>query len=264
MTQNLLEDLHVTRWGSGSPVLLIHGGPQGGPNGGENAWGRQRPLADEGWELVLPDRPGHARSPSRGPESIERDAAWVAEMLGDGMHLVGHSYGGCIATEAAGLRPEAVRSLTVVEAAAASVAPDHPAVVANRQAMVTALIAAATPRERYLAFARYAGIPPAMSESLDEATQTRMGEGLLVMQTPAQWDARPALTTIADAGIPFLTVTGGWSESMAAIADALAAQLDGSHVVLETGHHFPQFHPDFNQTVAGFLVAAQGRASGAG
>ncbi len=252
MSQNLLEDLHVTRWGSGLPVLMIHGGPQGGPNGGETAWAKQRPLADEGWQLVLPDRPGHARSPSRGPESIDRDAVWVAEMLGDGMHLVGHSYGGCIATQAASLRPEAVRSLTVVEAAAASVAPDHPAVVANRQAMVTALVTAASPRERYLEFARYAGIPSAMSESLDEATQTRMGEGLVLMQTPAQWDARPAIERVAGAQIPFLTVTGGWSESMAAIADALAAQLHGSHVVLETGHHFPQFHPEFNPTLANF------------
>ena len=111
MSQNLPEGLHVTRWGSGSPVLLIHGGPQGGPNGGETAWGRQRPLADEGWELVLPDRPGHARSPSQGPENIEREAVWVAELLGDGMHLVGHSYGGCIATQAASLRPEAEETL---------------------------------------------------------------------------------------------------------------------------------------------------------
>jgi pimeloyl-ACP methyl ester carboxylesterase len=261
---SLPEGLHVTRWGSGTPVLLIHGGPQGGPNGGETAWDRQRPLADEGWELVLPDRPGHARTPSRGPENIEREAEWVAEMLGDGMHLVGHSYGGCIAIQAASLRPQAVRSLTIVEAAAASMAPDHPAVAANRQAMVAALVAGTSPRERYLAFARYAGIPPAMSESHDEATQTRMGEGLAVMQPPGLWDARPAAATIARANIPFLTVTGGWSESMAAIADALAAQLGGSHVVLDTGHHFPQFHPDFNPTIARFFVAAEGRAAAAG
>ena len=79
-------------------------------------------------------------------------------MLDDGMHLVGHSYGGCIATQAASLRPQAVRSLTIVEAAAASVAPDHPAVVANRHAFA-ALAASTSPRERYLAFARFAGIP---------------------------------------------------------------------------------------------------------
>jgi hypothetical protein len=79
-----------------------------------------------------------------------------------------------------------------------------------------------------------------------------MGEGLLVMQTPAQWDARPAIERIAGAEIPFLTFTGGWSESMAAIADALAQQLGGRHVVLQTGHHFPQFHPDFNPAAAGF------------
>jgi pimeloyl-ACP methyl ester carboxylesterase len=258
------DEIHVTRWGSGTPVLLIHGGPQGGPNGGETAWAKQRPLADEGWELILPDRPGHGASPSRGPERIDADARWVAEMLDGGMHLAGHSYGGCIAIEAAALRPEAVRSLTIVEAAAASVIPDHPAVVANAQNAVAALMSSATPRERYLAFARFAGIPEEMSGRLDEETQTRMGEGLAVMQTPYQWDAKAAIARIADAQIPFLTVTGGWSDSMAAIADALADQLDGRHVVLDTGHHFPQFHPDFNPTVAAFFVAADQRPAAAG
>ena len=160
MSQNLPEGLHVTRWGSGSPVLLIHGGPQGGPNGGETAWAKQRPLADEGWELVLPDRPGHARSPSQGPENIEHDAVWVAEMLGDGMHLVGiprrpHCDPG---REPAARRCGADRSRPPPP----RWRPDHPAVVANRQAMATAL-SRATPRERHPAFARYAGIPPPAS-----------------------------------------------------------------------------------------------------
>jgi pimeloyl-ACP methyl ester carboxylesterase len=260
----MTDDLHVTRWGSGTPVLLIHGGPQGGPNGGETAWAKQHPLADEGWELILPDRPGHGQSPSRGPETIERDAQWVAEMLDGGMHLAGHSYGGCIAMQAASLRPAAVRSLTIVEAAAASVVPEHPAVVENRNNAVAALMASTTPRERYLAFAKFAGIPDAMAQAHDEDTQTRLGEGLATMQTPFMWDAKPAVARIAHAQIPFLTVTGGWSDSMAAIADALTDQLGGSHVVLDTGHHFPQFHPDFNRTATGFFIAADDRATGAG
>ena len=209
--------------GSGSPYP--DGRPPGRSERRRECVGQTAPARRRGLGTRVPDRPGHARSPSRGPESIERDAGWVAEMLGDGMHLVGHSYGGCIATEAAGLRPEAVRSLTVVEAAAASVAPDHPAVVANRQAMVTALIAAATPRERYL------GVRALRGDSAGHVREPGRGP-----RKPA-WARgcsscrrRPSGTRGRHhddrrRGNPVPTVTGGWSGRMAAIADALAAQL---------------------------------------
>jgi pimeloyl-ACP methyl ester carboxylesterase len=73
-----LDEIYITRWGSGPPVVMVHGSAQGGPAGGAEQFGAQRPLVDHGWELVLPDRPGHGRSPSRGPEDLELDAVWVA------------------------------------------------------------------------------------------------------------------------------------------------------------------------------------------
>ena len=104
---------------------MVHGGARGGPIGGPETFAAQRPLADLGYELVLPDRPGHARTPAIGREDLELDAVWLAELLGDGADLVGHSYGGAIALCAAGLRPDAVRSLTLIEAPIFSVALDH-------------------------------------------------------------------------------------------------------------------------------------------
>ena len=44
------------------------------------------------------------------------------------MHVVAHSYGGVISLLAAAMRPEAVRSLTLVEPPAFGVARGHPAV----------------------------------------------------------------------------------------------------------------------------------------
>jgi len=121
-----MNSIHVTRWGSSGPqVLMIHGGPQGGPGGGAQIFAAQRPLADRGWQLVLPDRPGHGQSPSRGPEDMEVDGKWAADMLGASSHLVGHSYGALVALVAAGLRPDAVRSLTLIEAPLIAAAPDH-------------------------------------------------------------------------------------------------------------------------------------------
>jgi pimeloyl-ACP methyl ester carboxylesterase len=46
----------------------------------------------------------------------------------DGDHLVGHSYGGVITLLAAGRRPTAVRSLTVIEPPGTRVALGDPAV----------------------------------------------------------------------------------------------------------------------------------------
>src|SRR5271165_4633819 len=112
-----LASIHVARWGhSGPRVVLVHGGAQGTPVGGESNFRAQQPLAQEGWQLIVPDRPGHGRSPDPGrPDDAEADGAWVAALLEDGAHLVGHSFGGCVALAAAARRPEAVRSLTLIE-----------------------------------------------------------------------------------------------------------------------------------------------------
>jgi pimeloyl-ACP methyl ester carboxylesterase len=49
---------------------------------------------------------------------FEEDAQDIAALLGDGAHLVGHSYGAIGALYAAALRPQAVRSLVVNEPSA--------------------------------------------------------------------------------------------------------------------------------------------------
>src|SRR3546814_13841386 len=59
---------------------------------------------------------------------ILRDAHDVVEVLGDGAHLVGTSMGGMVSMNAAGLRPDLVHSLTVIEPPAFALANDIPAV----------------------------------------------------------------------------------------------------------------------------------------
>jgi B3/4 domain/alpha/beta hydrolase fold len=59
----------------------------------------------------------------------------VVELLGDGVHLVGHSYGGVVAMLAAGLRPQAVRSLTLIEPLAPRLAAHDPSVAAALERM---------------------------------------------------------------------------------------------------------------------------------
>lgn len=75
----------------------------------------------EGFHVVAPDARGHGQSDHVGPAGIYhfsdyvRDLDALVEHLGGPVHLVGHSMGATVASMYAGLVPENVRSLVVVE-----------------------------------------------------------------------------------------------------------------------------------------------------
>src|SRR5688500_20273085 len=104
-------DLHVEAWGDGTPVVLAHGSLATAAE----EWQAQRPLADEGFRLLVPDRRGYGRSPAARGEDFLADAEDIAALMGDGAHLVGHSDGGLGALIAAARRPEATLTLTLLE-----------------------------------------------------------------------------------------------------------------------------------------------------
>ena len=118
-----LSGLFVDSWGSGVPVVLVHGSLATGAD----EWQAQRPLADEGFRLLVPDRRGYGRSPTARGEDFLVDADDIAELMGDGAHLVGHSYGGLAVLFAAARRPDATLSLTLLEPAAFSLGQRHQA-----------------------------------------------------------------------------------------------------------------------------------------
>ena len=154
--------IHITRWGESGPrVVLVHGGAQGTDVGGETNFSNQRVLAERGWQLIVPDRPGHGKSSDPGrPDDAEADGMWVADFLGDGAHLLGHSFGGCVALSAAARRPEAVKSLTLIEPAMFQFAAGNPAVRRQLLAIDAGedLLVSQTPLE--LTDAQAAGNPP--------------------------------------------------------------------------------------------------------
>ena len=78
--------LHVETWGNGTPVVLVHGSLAIGAE----EWECQRPLAEEGFRLLVVDRRGYGNSPAAAGEDYLIDAEDVAELMGDGAHLVGH------------------------------------------------------------------------------------------------------------------------------------------------------------------------------
>jgi pimeloyl-ACP methyl ester carboxylesterase len=106
-----MSDLFVEDIGSGDTVVLVHG-----TDPPAATWSDQRVLAER-YRLLIPDGRG-----------LVVDARDTAKLLGDGAHLVGFDSGGVASMLAAALRPESVRSLTVIEPTAFSVAPNDPAV----------------------------------------------------------------------------------------------------------------------------------------
>jgi pimeloyl-ACP methyl ester carboxylesterase len=259
--------INVTTWGaSGEPVLIIHGGVQGGLGGGPLTFANQRPLADQGFQLRLADRPGFGASQSRGPDDMVADAVWIAELLADSSHLLGHSWGGAEALLAAARRPDAVRSLVLVEPAlhpfliAAPDTPELAAAKADAAFNIAKLLDSRTPAEYGLAFVRSLGgaenDSTALLQSLkvDPARATNLGCALLrgrMAPPPALYQAAAA---VKDAGIPVLVISGGWSRVFDGLSKVTAQLTGGAHKVVRSEDHFPQLSSPgaFNNAVSAF------------
>lgn len=107
--------LHYELDGAGEPLLLIHGSW-----GDHTGWARAAPGLAAGFRVLRYDRRGHSESerpPGQGTsrEDVE-DAAALLEHAGLGpAHVVGNSYGACIALRLAATRPDLVRGVAAHE-----------------------------------------------------------------------------------------------------------------------------------------------------
>jgi pimeloyl-ACP methyl ester carboxylesterase len=253
-------DINITRWGTVGPtVILIHGSVQGAKAGGDTHFQAQAVLAEQGWQLVVPDRPGHGCSPSaHRPDDFELDAQWVAELLGDGAHLVGHSYGGLVALAAAARRPAAVLSLTLIEAAMQALTMDDPRTQNFARQMGEAISGAASLADLAVRFSTVTGVPPELKAHRDEAELEQMGRSLTVIRLPTPERIQEMLGVVSREAIPLLLVTGGWCPGIDASSERAAELAQGRLVVVKTPHHFPQLNVhEFNRTLAGFMTTSQ-------
>jgi pimeloyl-ACP methyl ester carboxylesterase len=230
-----VSDLFVDSWGAGTPVVLVHGSLA---TGGEE-WQAQQPLADEGFRLLVPDRRGYGRSPAVQGEDFLRDAEDIADLMGDGAHLVGHSYGGLGVLFAAARRLDATLSLTVLEPAAFTLGQHHPA-ARTLLADVRRLWDQDLPDENWLvSFLEAVGSnPDALPPELIAAAVPLVP--LLRGGRPV-WELEPPLADLAPAAFPKLVVSGGHSAGFDAICDDLAERIGASRTVLEGAGHEIQF-----------------------
>jgi pimeloyl-ACP methyl ester carboxylesterase len=228
--------------GSGPRVVLVHGSV----GGGWSTWWAQRPLAER-FTLVIADRPGTPPNPPVEHVDFEEQAPLVAELLEDGAHLVGHSYGGVISLYAAVHRPDAVRSLTLIEPPAFGFALDDPAVAALVEEL-RALWDQAGSMEPAVFLSEFSSliigrrIPATMELPPDVEQGVRT---LMVERGP--WEADPPLEALARVPFPKLVVSGGHSAAFEAVCDVLVERLGAERAVLPGAAHNAQRAPGFNE-----------------
>jgi pimeloyl-ACP methyl ester carboxylesterase len=215
-------------------------------------------------EVVVVERPGFPPNPPVARVDFEADAALVAGWLRDGDHLVGHSYGGVVSLLAAADRPDALRSLTVIEPPATRVAAgndDVDAFAAGGRDLYASAAADGDPEvflRSFLAAVGSALVPPSpLPPELEQGARA-----LMVERGP--WEAEIPLEVLAAAEFPKLVVSGNHHPAFDAICDVLEERLGAERVVLEGFGHTAQRHPDFNAVLADFVerAAASARAAG--
>jgi len=224
-------DLHVEAWGAGTPVVLVHGALATAAE----EWAAQRPLAERGFRLLAPDRRGYGRSPAVAGEDFLRDAEDIAELMGDGAHLVGHSYGGLGALVAAARSPDATLSLALLEPAAFALGQHHPA-ARSLVGAVRRMWTEDVPDERWVVGFLKAmgsdpdGFPPDfLAAALPFVPVFRRGRPLWYPDLP--------LEELARASFPKLVVSGGHSAGLDAVCDDLADRIGGARAVVAGAGH---------------------------
>jgi pimeloyl-ACP methyl ester carboxylesterase len=228
-------DLHVEARGNGTPVVLAHGSLATAAD----EWAAQRPLADQGYRLLAPDRRGYGRSPAAEGEDFLRDAEDIAALMGEGAHLVGHSYGGLGVLFAATRRPDATLSLALLEPAALALGQHHPAgraLVVQVRDMWDRDI----PDEQWVV-----GFLKAVGSDPDEFPPDFLAAALPLVPVLRRgrpiWHPDLPLAQLAAAPFPKLVVSGGHSAGFDTICDDLAERIGASRSVVEGAGHEIQF-----------------------
>ena len=227
-------------------VVLIHGSV-----GNASVWAPLRRVLEPRFEVVTPTRGGYPPGPLLERIDFERQAEELAPALGDGAHLVGHSYGGVIALLIAAAHPERVRSLAVSEPPAFGVARGDPAV----DDLVARLAehferGPREPRAFAQGFLALVGselrLPDPLQPGLEQGIRATMAER-------GPWEAEISLDTLAAAPFPKLVVSGAHSAAFDAVCDVLEQRLGAERAVLPGAEHSLMRAPGFAERIVGFL-----------
>jgi pimeloyl-ACP methyl ester carboxylesterase len=230
-----VNDLFVETWGEGIPVVLVHGSLATGAD----EWQMQRPLADQGFQLLVLDRRGYGRSPTVDGEDFLRDADDIADLMGNGAHLVGHSYGGLGVLFAAARRLDATFSMTLLEPAAFTLGQHDPAARALLADLGHLWDQDLPDEEWVVRFLKMVGSDP---DALGpELTAAAVALTLVCRRGRPIWKSDLPLAELASAAFPKLVVSGGHHAGFDAMCDDLAERIGGARITVEGAGHEIQF-----------------------
>jgi pimeloyl-ACP methyl ester carboxylesterase len=254
-------DLYTLVLGEGDPVIMVHGSM----GTGMDTFGKQQPLSDQ-FKLILVDRRGYGKSPD-GRSDFETDAHDIVNLMGGGAHLVGQSYGGVVCLVAAGLRPDLVHSLTVIEPPAWGLVKERDFV---QQAIkgVELAYTETDPEEFYFKFIAFPPNEP--RPDIGPLTPEDIRQLRTAMNERPPWEADLKLDTLAAAQFPKLVVSGARVHlpehkrtaprtlAFKATCDFLIERIGAQHMVFENAAHNPQMETadEFNNCLRSFLNAA--------
>jgi len=252
--------MQITEYGTGPAVIFVHGLAFGG----HDSWQAQLPLAER-WRLVVVSRLNYDESSSSDREDYVEDGRLLVELLDaemphGGAHLVAQSYGTLGAMLAAAQRPEAVRSLTLIESAASAVARGTNLVDDCERAMreltwVPPEDADTFFRAMFATIEPRATFPDPLPASLRAFAERSREPG--AVRWP--WDAEPDEFDLRLGSFPKLVVSGGRRPLFEAISDALAERLGAERVVIPGGHGTQNVGGPFNDVLETLMNQKGGR-----
>jgi pimeloyl-ACP methyl ester carboxylesterase len=230
-------------------VVLVHGSVGDGPA----TWAALEPLRRR-FHLVVPNRGGYPPNPPLERIDFEEQAEELTPLLGDGAHLVGHSYGGVISLLMAARQPEVIRSLTVSEPPAFALVRGRPEVeklVGDLEAFFAG--GPYEPDEYLRGFLALVGsdvqLPDPLPPSLVQGARAALAE-----RSP--WEAQIPLEELAATPFPKLVVSGAHSPAFDAVCDVLEERLGAERAVLPgAGHSLPRA-PGYAERLEAFLEDA--------
>jgi pimeloyl-ACP methyl ester carboxylesterase len=172
-------------------------------------------------------------------EDFEVDAQDIVALFGDGVHLVGHSYGAVGALYAAALRPQGVRSLTINEPPAFHLAKGNSAADAMAARFQEIMHNVHEPRAFLEAFIRLTSgsglpTPPPLPNPLPPELAQRVR---ILMTTRDPVEAEFPLDALKRTRFPKLVTSGGHHPAFEAVCDVLQRELKAERAVIRGADH---------------------------
>jgi pimeloyl-ACP methyl ester carboxylesterase len=217
--------------------------------------------------MTAPDMPGHGRSApwDRRSDLHDQVTAIAKDCLGDGGHVIGHSFGATVALRLAREEPDKVRSLTLIEPVLFAAARESDAdIFQNYLDSAKSFGAALDQKEWALAAAEFIRIwgDGRPWEKLSEKEKSQFA-----VQMPFIRETQPCLVEDANGiltegrpeaiGCPTQLIRGGATEPViAAIHQTLTRRIPAAvdTVVDGAGHMVPITHPDAVARLIGEMI----------